>query len=67
MIAKGPYTPRRRCLLTRTLQMARPPGTPDGCPKAAAQFLAAVAVGVPLGRWVGGGFAGWYDRRHSKP
>ena len=58
---KGPYTPRRRCLLTRALLMARPPGTPDGCPKAAATLLTAIGGGWLAGRI----FAGWYDRRHT--
>jgi hypothetical protein len=66
---KGPYTPRRRCLLTRTLtalQMARPPGTPDGCPKKAAAFVASLYVGYLTGVRVGGVFARLYDQRRLR-
>jgi hypothetical protein len=66
---KGPYTPRRRCLLTRTLtalQMARPPGQPDGCPKKAATFLAALGACYLTGVRLGGVFARLYDQRRLR-
>ncbi|HZO69370.1 MAG TPA: hypothetical protein VFB74_30630 [Kribbellaceae bacterium] len=56
-----PGKPRRSCWRAAGALMARPPGTPDGCPKAAARFLAAIGVGHLAGH----AFATWYDR-HRK-